>query len=187
MMDVSFHLLQPLSIDTNITYDLDMSKFPGLDDPQQMYQPALLIATDWSDYVYHDDQCATNDDDVFEDDLYSLIESSAVMFTDFTDSNKSDFEALLDEVITDTTTDCCNLLDLSDFTDLDLTSSTDSQQSELSPLCGRGQKRRHSIDNEHLKTKKKYKMAEVEMHSSLLPSLVSVCPTSKNCMFGRDS
>ncbi|XP_067682190.1 uncharacterized protein [Haliotis asinina] len=46
---VPLHLQQPLFIETDITYNLDMSKFPGLDDPRQMYEPALLIATNpWS-------------------------------------------------------------------------------------------------------------------------------------------
>ncbi|XP_046567069.1 uncharacterized protein LOC124275536 [Haliotis rubra] len=48
---VPLHLQQPLFIETDITYNLDMSKFPGLDDPQQMYEPALLIASNenpWS-------------------------------------------------------------------------------------------------------------------------------------------
>ncbi|XP_046373003.2 uncharacterized protein LOC124146649 [Haliotis rufescens] len=114
MLDVPNHPLQPLSIDTNITYALDLSKFPGLDDPQHMYQPALLIATDWSDYVYHDAHCvkydaedsATSDnlDDLFVDDLHFLIESSEAFFTDVSSSNIIDdqtFQTLLDDVIAD--------------------------------------------------------------------------------------
>ncbi|XP_046372965.2 uncharacterized protein LOC124146629 [Haliotis rufescens] len=188
MMDVPPHLLQPLCIDTNITYELDMSKFPGLDDPQHMYQPALLIATDWSDY--HEAQLVTHDADVPEDDLYSLIESSQVLFPEFTDSSSDEnanFEALLDEVISSTAS-CGNLWDESDFTLSDLKSSTDCcYQSELSPLGGRGQKRRHSSDTDHLYTSKKYRMTEVDTHTAMLPSLVSVYPTSNNCIFGRDS
>ena len=73
MLDVPSHLLQPLSVDTNIIYDLDMTLFPGLDDPQHMYQPALLIATDWSDYIYK--ECDSNTDEVpaSDEDLFSLI------------------------------------------------------------------------------------------------------------------
>ncbi|XP_046567163.1 uncharacterized protein LOC124275604 [Haliotis rubra] len=44
-MDIPSHLSQPLSIDTNISYSLDLSKFPGLEDPQHKNQPALLIAS----------------------------------------------------------------------------------------------------------------------------------------------
>ncbi|XP_046372937.2 uncharacterized protein LOC124146619 [Haliotis rufescens] len=42
---VPLRLQQPLFIETDITYNLDMTKFPGLDDPQQMYEPALLIVS----------------------------------------------------------------------------------------------------------------------------------------------
>ncbi|XP_071078955.1 uncharacterized protein [Haliotis cracherodii] len=114
MLDVPNHPLQPLSIDTNITYALDMSKFPGLDDPQHMYQPALLIATDWSDYVYHDAQCVKYDanscssshesDSLLENDLYSLIESSQEFLTDVDTSDIIDdqtFLSLLDDVVED--------------------------------------------------------------------------------------
>lgn len=44
-MDVASRLRQPLCIDTNIAYSLDLSKFPGLDDPQHKNQPSLLIAS----------------------------------------------------------------------------------------------------------------------------------------------
>ncbi|XP_046567068.1 uncharacterized protein LOC124275535 [Haliotis rubra] len=46
---------QPLHIDTDINYSLDMSKFPGLDDPCHVLQPALLIATPdtISNYFHH--------------------------------------------------------------------------------------------------------------------------------------
>ncbi|XP_046372951.2 uncharacterized protein LOC124146626 [Haliotis rufescens] len=52
---VSPQLKQPLYIDTDINYSLDMSKFPGLDDPSHLQQPALLIATPdtVSNYFYH--------------------------------------------------------------------------------------------------------------------------------------
>ncbi|XP_067681463.1 uncharacterized protein [Haliotis asinina] len=48
-------LQQPLHIDTDINYSLDMSKFPGLDNPCHVHQPALLIATPdtISNYFYH--------------------------------------------------------------------------------------------------------------------------------------
>ena len=70
MLDIASHLLHPLSVDTNISYDLDMTLFPGLDDPQHMYQPALLVATDWSQYI---GECEVDTDARVEEDLFSLI------------------------------------------------------------------------------------------------------------------
>ncbi|XP_046372915.2 uncharacterized protein LOC124146599 [Haliotis rufescens] len=94
---MSSPLLQPLFVDINITYELDMSKFPGLDDPQHMYQPALLIESpesrvSWISVLSEhgdvaEDAWATSDvdDDIgytysghshsIEEDLYTLIDS----------------------------------------------------------------------------------------------------------------
>ncbi|XP_067681508.1 uncharacterized protein [Haliotis asinina] len=75
-MDVPSHLLQPLSIDTNIIYDLDTTMFPGLDHPQHMHQPALLVASpetreSWLSALKHDDIS----EDFLTDDLFELIET----------------------------------------------------------------------------------------------------------------
>ncbi|XP_071080489.1 uncharacterized protein [Haliotis cracherodii] len=43
-MGIPEHLQHPLSIDTSINYDLDLSKFPGLGDPRYHNEPMLIIA-----------------------------------------------------------------------------------------------------------------------------------------------
>ncbi|XP_071081095.1 uncharacterized protein [Haliotis cracherodii] len=49
-MGVPTHLLQPLSVDTSSSYDLDMSRFPGLDDPRYKNEPMLMVAQRSTNY-----------------------------------------------------------------------------------------------------------------------------------------
>ncbi|XP_046567056.1 uncharacterized protein LOC124275521 [Haliotis rubra] len=49
-MRVPTHLLQPLSVDTSTSYDLDLSRFPGLDDPQYKNEPMLMVARRETNY-----------------------------------------------------------------------------------------------------------------------------------------
>ncbi|XP_071080455.1 uncharacterized protein [Haliotis cracherodii] len=75
-MEVPSHLLQPLSIDTNIIYDLDTTKFPGLERPQHMYHPALLVASpatrqSWLSALKHDDIS----EDLLTDDLFEIVKN----------------------------------------------------------------------------------------------------------------
>ncbi|XP_067681485.1 uncharacterized protein [Haliotis asinina] len=195
MLDIPTHLLQALSVDTNITYDLDISKFPGLDDPQQMYQPALLIATDWSDYVYPDAQSVPNDtdnttssydsDNAFVDDLYFLIETSQEFFTDVNSSDIMDdqiFQFLVDDVFADIdpASEC-----LDDKLTLD--DKVTIPKEHLSPFvsCIRGQKRRRNDDIESRSASKKPKLAEGP--TLQFPTMVSVCSRSNVCELVRHS
>ncbi|XP_067681798.1 uncharacterized protein [Haliotis asinina] len=50
-MRVPTHLLQPLSVDTSTSYDLDMSRFPGLDDPRYKNEPVLMVARRETNYI----------------------------------------------------------------------------------------------------------------------------------------
>ncbi|XP_046372979.2 uncharacterized protein LOC124146633 [Haliotis rufescens] len=216
MLDVPTHLLQTLSINTNITYDLDMSKFPGLDDPQHMYQPALLIATDWSDYVYHDAPCVTHDansvssshesDGVLESDLYSLIESTDALLTDqgFAVDDIT-MQTLLDDVLADSVipSDIFGLIDLDTDSQSSLSTSDSPQTDHTTPnigltcspdmeellpvrTCGRGQKRRLSDDACYPDVEKRSKM--MESFTQALPYLVvNLCHESKNGGIGRES
>ncbi|XP_067680628.1 uncharacterized protein [Haliotis asinina] len=212
MLDVPSHLLQPLCINTNITYDLDTTMFPGLDDPQQMYQPALLIATDWSDYVYHDDQCVTHDadcpcqddsDSSLESDLYSLIESADVFFTNQNLSvDDTTLLTLLDDVIADSVipddifglvdyADTLSDLPTSDFPQAEtfapnsgLTCAVDTEEIQPARTCGRGQKRRHCDDICYPHIDKRSKM---ESFTQVLPCLVNFSHGSKNGGMNRES
>ncbi|XP_067681509.1 uncharacterized protein [Haliotis asinina] len=108
-MDVPSHLLQPLSIDTNIIYDLDTTMFPGLDHPQHMHQPALLVASpeareSWLSALKHDDIS----DDPFTDDLFDLIEdcfTETFQPTDNSDSDSTMIQSVFDDIIDSTSSD----------------------------------------------------------------------------------
>ncbi|XP_071080509.1 uncharacterized protein [Haliotis cracherodii] len=108
-MDVPSHLLQPLSIDTNIIYDLDTTKFPGLDHPQHMYHPALLVASpatrqSWLSALKHDDIS----EDLLTDDLFELIENCStenVLHPASSDSDSTLVQSVFDDIIDSTSSD----------------------------------------------------------------------------------
>ncbi|XP_067682183.1 uncharacterized protein [Haliotis asinina] len=49
-MGIPEHLQHPLSIDTSLSYDLDLSQFPGLDGPRYHNEPMLIIAPSTSGF-----------------------------------------------------------------------------------------------------------------------------------------
>ncbi|XP_048259728.1 uncharacterized protein LOC125384457 [Haliotis rufescens] len=108
-MDVPSHLLQPLSIDTNIVYDLDTTKFPGLDHPQHMYHPALLVTStatrqSWLSALKHDDIS----EDLLTDDLFDLIENcftENVQHPVSSDSDSTLAQSVFDDIIDSTSSD----------------------------------------------------------------------------------
>ncbi|XP_071080501.1 uncharacterized protein [Haliotis cracherodii] len=108
-MDVPAHLLQPLCIDTNIIYDLDTTKFPGLDHPQHMYHPALLVASpatrqSWLSALKHDDIS----EDLLTDDLFELIENCSTetfLHPVSSDSDSTLAKSVFDDIIDSTSSD----------------------------------------------------------------------------------
>ncbi|XP_071080486.1 uncharacterized protein [Haliotis cracherodii] len=210
MQDVPSRFLQPLFIDTNITYDLDMSKFPGLDDPQHMYQPALLIATDWSDYVYgHCDAKRVTGDAViklnestrFQQNGPSPTESPFRLLSGPGCCGPLDsdtYKVMLDDVIkdaalsshvfdfVDTDPDACKS-DLTDITGV-LTEGIfgEADVSGDNQKYANDRKRNRPCDSEFgISANKKSKM--VDRSLDRLPSRLSVCLTSRSLESNRGS
>ncbi|XP_071080502.1 uncharacterized protein [Haliotis cracherodii] len=108
-MDVPSHLLQPLSIDTNIIYDLDTTKFPGLERPQHMYHPALLVESpatrqSWLSALKNDDIS----EDLLTDDLFELIENYSTenaLHPVSSDSDSTLVQSVFDDIIDSTSSD----------------------------------------------------------------------------------
>lgn len=42
-VSVNPRFFQELYLDTSLEYDMDMSEFPGIDDPRYMYEPTLIV------------------------------------------------------------------------------------------------------------------------------------------------